>query len=100
MHVIPSHLKWSNIYFYQVQEVPKPVDVYSLLITSFDQLNNENNTPKSHTYSSDKCISEFRNKNGGYAPKERKQWKSVVRNVMTVNDIQKLTSASRFILNK
>lgn len=74
--------------------------MYGLLESSFDQLEQETNTPQSHKYSSRNCNSEFRYKNGGYAPKESKQWKSVIRNNITVNDIQKLTTASRVILNK
>lgn len=100
LHGILIHLKWSNTCFYQVQELAKSVDVYDLLETSFDQLDQEINTSQSNNYSSDKCNSQFRHKKGRYAPKEPKQWKSVIRNFMTANDIQKLTSASRFILNK
>ncbi|XP_012574546.1 DNA-directed RNA polymerase IV subunit 1 isoform X2 [Cicer arietinum] len=88
------------MYSEKVQELAKSVDVYDLLETSFDQLDQEINTSQSNNYSSDKCNSQFRHKKGRYAPKEPKQWKSVIRNFMTANDIQKLTSASRFILNK
>ncbi|KAL2348086.1 hypothetical protein Fmac_002086 [Flemingia macrophylla] len=86
------------IYSEKGHEIAKSVDVYELLEASFDKLNNKIGT-HSHNYSSDKCGFEFRHKNG-YALKERKQWKNVVRNFVTVNDIQKLTSASRCILNK
>jgi DNA-directed RNA polymerase-4 subunit 1 len=77
-----------------------PIDVYDLLEASFDQLNNKISTPHSHNYSSGKCGSEFTHKNGGYALKESKQWKSILRNFVTANDIYKLTSASRHILKK
>ncbi|KAK7317076.1 hypothetical protein RJT34_01003 [Clitoria ternatea] len=87
------------IYSEKGHEVAKPVDVYNLLEASSDKLNDKMGTHY-HNYSSDKCGSEFRNKNGGYALKESRQWKSILRNFVTVNDIQKLTSASRFILNK
>ncbi|KAG2375709.1 DNA-directed RNA polymerase IV subunit 1 DNA-directed RNA polymerase D subunit 1 [Vigna angularis] len=79
-------------------EVAKSVDVYKLLEASFDKPNNKIGI-YSHNNSSDKCGSEFRHKNG-YAFKEGKQWKNIVRNFVTVNDIQKLTIASRCILNK
>ena len=72
--------------------------MYELLEASFDKPNNKAGTHL-HKYSSDKCGSEFRHKNG-YALKEGKQWKTILRNFVTVNDIQKLTFASRCILNK
>lgn len=74
--------------------------MYSLLETSSFPLNFEVDSLHSQKYSSDKCNSEFRYKDGGYALKECKQWKSIVRNFLTVNDIQKLSSASRSILKK
>nr|KYP67245.1 DNA-directed RNA polymerase II subunit RPB1 [Cajanus cajan] len=86
------------VYSEKGHEVAKSADVYDLLEASFDKLNNKIGT-HSLNYSSDKCGSEFRHKDG-YALKETKQWKNVVRNFVTVNDIQKLTSASRCILNK
>ncbi|CAK8539379.1 unnamed protein product [Lathyrus sativus] len=88
------------IYSEKVQEIDKPVDVYGLLETSFDQLEKETITPQTHKYTSRNCNSEFRYKSRGYARKESKQWKSAIRNNITVNDIQKLTTASRVILNK
>jgi len=72
--------------------------VYKLLEASFDKPNNKIGV-YSHNYSSDKCGSEFRHKKG-YAFKEGKQWKNIVRNFVTVNDIQDLTKSSRCILNK
>ncbi|BAU00511.1 hypothetical protein VIGAN_10211300 [Vigna angularis var. angularis] len=86
------------IYSEKGYEVAKSVDVYKLLEASFDKPNNKIGI-YSHNNSSDKCGSEFRHKNG-YAFKEGKQWKNIVRNFVTVNDIQKLTIASRCILNK
>ncbi|KAJ1416079.1 RNA polymerase, alpha subunit [Sesbania bispinosa] len=88
------------IYSEKVPELAKSVDVYNLLEASFDQLDTNISTPHSHNYSSDKCSSEFKYKNGGYALKESKQWRSILRNFVSANDIQKLTSASRCILNK
>ncbi|TKY70899.1 DNA-directed RNA polymerase IV subunit 1 [Spatholobus suberectus] len=86
------------IYSEKGHEVSKSVDVYELLEASFDKPNSKIGT-QSYKYSSDKCSSEFKHKNG-YALKDRKQWKSILRNFVTVNDIQNLTSASRCILNK
>ncbi|KAH1164241.1 hypothetical protein GLYMA_01G215700v4 [Glycine max] len=86
------------IYSEKGHQVAKSVDVYELLEASFDKPNNKIGTHL-HKYSSDKCGSEFRHKNG-YALKEGKQWKTILRNFVTVNDIQKLTFASRCILNK
>ncbi|KAG4987526.1 hypothetical protein JHK85_030509 [Glycine max] len=80
------------------EKVAKSGNVYELLEASFDKPNNKAGTHL-HKYSSDKCGSEFRHKNG-YALKEGKQWKTILRNFVTVNDIQKLTFASRCILNK
>ncbi|RDX61403.1 DNA-directed RNA polymerase IV subunit 1, partial [Mucuna pruriens] len=86
------------IYSEKGHEVAKSVDVYELLETNFDKLNNKIGT-HSHNYSSGKCGSEFRHKNG-YALKERKEWKSILRNFVTVNDIQKLTFASRYSIDE
>lgn len=88
------------IYSEKVEEIDKSVDVYGLLETSFNQMDQEINTLQSRKYSSGKCSSDFRSKNGGYTPKEPKQWKSVLRNFMTANDIQRLTFDARVILNK
>ncbi|AES94122.2 putative DNA-directed RNA polymerase [Medicago truncatula] len=88
------------IYSEKVEEINKSVDVYGLLETSFNQMDQEINIPQSRKYSSGKCSSDFRSKNGGYTPKEPKQWKSVLRNFMTANDIQRLTFDARVILNK
>ncbi|KAL9328666.1 hypothetical protein ACSQ67_003669 [Phaseolus vulgaris] len=86
------------IYSEKGHEVDKAVDVYKLLEASFDKPNNKIGF-HAHNNSSGKCGSEFRHKNG-YAFKEGKQWKNILRNFVTVNDIQKLTTASRCILNK
>ncbi|XP_019421599.1 PREDICTED: DNA-directed RNA polymerase IV subunit 1-like isoform X1 [Lupinus angustifolius] len=81
------------------QELAKSVDVYNLLEASFDQLNEKIDTPDARSYSSDKCGSGYRYKNGGYTMKQFKQAKSSIRNFVTVKDIQKLTYASSSILN-
>ncbi|WJX54939.1 DNA-directed RNA polymerase [Trifolium repens] len=88
------------IYSEKVQELDKSVDVYGLLETSFDQIDQEINTPQSQKYSYSNCNSDFRYKKGGYIRKEPKEWKSAVRSFITVNDIWKLTTASKFILKK
>ncbi|KAK7309001.1 hypothetical protein RJT34_05393 [Clitoria ternatea] len=86
------------IYSEKGHEVAKSVNVYNLLEASFDKLNKKMGT-HCHNYSSNNCGSEFRYKNG-YALKDSKQWKSMLRNSVTVNDIKKLTSASSYSIDE
>ncbi|XP_019447260.1 PREDICTED: DNA-directed RNA polymerase IV subunit 1-like [Lupinus angustifolius] len=90
-----------DIIFLEGQELAIPVDVYNFLEASSGKLNENINAPTAvQNNLSDKCSSEFRHKNGGYALKWSKTLESLIRNSVTVNDIRKLLFRSKCILKK